>query len=135
MKLYVCVLYYCRCDSKRIKNAALSFLPIIGWMKIYKFRQWLLNDIISGVSTGLVAVLQGSILFFFSTSLLRTRSEMFQLSGKEGDITNFPFSPITNTTKTSIQKHTDIGMSHTGMSLPLDELLVWKTPNIASYPF
>ncbi|XP_060759216.1 solute carrier family 26 member 3 [Neoarius graeffei] len=53
------IVEYFTCDSKRIKNAALSFLPIIGWMKIYKFRQWLLNDIISGVSTGLVAVLQG----------------------------------------------------------------------------
>ncbi|XP_005815559.1 chloride anion exchanger [Xiphophorus maculatus] len=50
---------YFRCDSKRAKNAALSLLPIIGWMKIYRFKEWLLSDIVSGVSTGLVAVLQG----------------------------------------------------------------------------
>lgn len=56
--------FHIRCDSKRAKNAALSLLPIIGWMKIYKIKQWLPSDIISGVSTGLVAVLQGSILFF-----------------------------------------------------------------------
>ncbi|KAM9845697.1 chloride anion exchanger-like [Aulostomus maculatus] len=47
------------CDGKRAKNAALSLLPIIGWMKIYRLKEWLLSDIVSGVSTGLVAVLQG----------------------------------------------------------------------------
>ncbi|KAB5542289.1 hypothetical protein PHYPO_G00089920 [Pangasianodon hypophthalmus] len=50
---------YFTCDSTRLKNAVLSFFPIIGWVKIYKFKQWLLGDIISGVSTGLVSVLQG----------------------------------------------------------------------------
>uniref|UniRef100_A0A3B3YXK9 STAS domain-containing protein n=1 Tax=Poecilia mexicana TaxID=48701 RepID=A0A3B3YXK9_9TELE len=50
---------YFRCDAKRAKNAALSLLPIIGWMKIYRIKEWLLSDIVSGVSTGLVAVLQG----------------------------------------------------------------------------
>uniref|UniRef100_A0A3P8PMR7 STAS domain-containing protein n=1 Tax=Astatotilapia calliptera TaxID=8154 RepID=A0A3P8PMR7_ASTCA len=38
---------------------ALSLLPVIGWMKAYRFKEWLLGDIVSGVSTGLVAVLQG----------------------------------------------------------------------------
>ncbi|XP_072529243.1 solute carrier family 26 member 3 [Salminus brasiliensis] len=47
------------CDSKRVKNAALSLLPIIGWMKTYRIKEWLLGDIVAGVSTGLVAVLQG----------------------------------------------------------------------------
>uniref|UniRef100_A0A672G177 Solute carrier family 26 member 3, tandem duplicate 2 n=1 Tax=Salarias fasciatus TaxID=181472 RepID=A0A672G177_SALFA len=50
---------YLTCDAKRAKSAALSFLPIIGWMRIYNVREWLLSDIVSGVSTGLVAVLQG----------------------------------------------------------------------------
>ncbi|MCI4389102.1 hypothetical protein PGIGA_G00094040 [Pangasianodon gigas] len=50
---------YFTCDSTRVKNAALSLFPIIGWVRIYNFKQWLLGDIISGVSTGLVAVLQG----------------------------------------------------------------------------
>ncbi|XP_076577954.1 chloride anion exchanger-like [Chaetodon auriga] len=49
----------CRCDAKRAKNAALSLLPIISWIKIYQVKEWLLNDVVSGVSTGLVAVLQG----------------------------------------------------------------------------
>jgi len=33
-------------------NAALSFLPIIGWMKNYNIKEWLLVDIVSGISTG-----------------------------------------------------------------------------------
>uniref|UniRef100_A0A674PGQ4 STAS domain-containing protein n=1 Tax=Takifugu rubripes TaxID=31033 RepID=A0A674PGQ4_TAKRU len=48
-----------KCDAKRAKNTALSLLPIVGWIKIYRIKEWLLNDIVSGVSTGLVAVLQG----------------------------------------------------------------------------
>ncbi|XP_022077806.1 chloride anion exchanger [Acanthochromis polyacanthus] len=50
---------YFTCDAKRAKNAALSLLPIIGWMKVYQIKEWLLSDIVSGISTGLVAVLQG----------------------------------------------------------------------------
>ncbi|GAA6097249.1 solute carrier family 26 member 3, tandem duplicate 2 [Tachysurus ichikawai] len=50
---------YFTCNSKRAKNAALSLLPIIGWMKMYNIKEWILGDIVSGVSTGLVAVLQG----------------------------------------------------------------------------
>ncbi|XP_034082849.1 chloride anion exchanger-like isoform X2 [Gymnodraco acuticeps] len=50
---------YLTCDAKRAKNAALSLLPIISWMKIYQIKKWLISDIVSGVSTGLVAVLQG----------------------------------------------------------------------------
>ncbi|KAI4897763.1 hypothetical protein NFI96_033921 [Prochilodus magdalenae] len=50
---------YFTCSSTRAKNAALSVLPIIGWMKLYRVKEWILGDIVSGVSTGLVAVLQG----------------------------------------------------------------------------
>ncbi|XP_071752818.2 chloride anion exchanger-like [Centroberyx gerrardi] len=50
---------YFTCDAKRAKNAALSLLPVIGWMRMYRIKEWLLSDIVSGVSTGLVAVLQG----------------------------------------------------------------------------
>ncbi|KAL3048588.1 hypothetical protein OYC64_007191 [Pagothenia borchgrevinki] len=50
---------YLTCDSKRAKNAVLSFLPIIGWMRIYRVREWLLGDVVSGISTGMVAIMQG----------------------------------------------------------------------------
>jgi len=48
-----------RCDAKRAKAACLSLLPVVGWMKMYRLKEWLLSDLVSGVSTGLVAVLQG----------------------------------------------------------------------------
>lgn len=47
------------CDSKRVKNAVLSLLPIIGWLRIYRLKEWLLGDVVSGISTGLVAIMQG----------------------------------------------------------------------------
>ncbi|KAM9824543.1 chloride anion exchanger-like [Neosynchiropus ocellatus] len=53
------VIQYLRCDARRVKNAVLSLLPIIGWMRIYKIRQWLLADVVSGISTGMVAIMQG----------------------------------------------------------------------------
>uniref|UniRef100_A0A3Q3W8G7 STAS domain-containing protein n=1 Tax=Mola mola TaxID=94237 RepID=A0A3Q3W8G7_MOLML len=40
-------------------NAVLSLLPIIGWLKIYRVREWLLGDVVSGISTGMVAIMQG----------------------------------------------------------------------------
>lgn len=50
---------YLSCDSKRAKRAALSLLPIVGWMRSYKVKQWLLGDVVSGISTGLVSIMQG----------------------------------------------------------------------------
>ncbi|KAG7454535.1 hypothetical protein MATL_G00260850 [Megalops atlanticus] len=50
---------YFTCNSKRAKSAALSLLPVIDWVRMYRIKEWLLSDIVSGVSTGLVAVLQG----------------------------------------------------------------------------
>uniref|UniRef100_A0A3Q3WKN2 STAS domain-containing protein n=1 Tax=Mola mola TaxID=94237 RepID=A0A3Q3WKN2_MOLML len=50
---------YLTCDSRRAKNAVLSLLPIIGWLKIYRVREWLLGDVVSGISTGMVAIMQG----------------------------------------------------------------------------
>lgn len=57
-----------RCDARRAKNAALSLLPVIAWMKIYRIKEWLLSDIVSGISTGLVAVLQGERVRVLSSS-------------------------------------------------------------------
>lgn len=37
----------------------LSLLPIIGWLRSYKIKEWLLGDVVSGISTGLVAIMQG----------------------------------------------------------------------------
>ncbi|XP_054034535.1 pendrin isoform X2 [Dryobates pubescens] len=48
-----------RCSRKRAFQVAKSFLPIMEWLPNYRVKEWLVSDIISGVSTGLVATLQG----------------------------------------------------------------------------
>ncbi|NXW03873.1 S26A4 protein, partial [Fregetta grallaria] len=49
----------CRCSRKRAFQMTKSFLPILEWLPNYRVKEWLTSDIISGVSTGLVATLQG----------------------------------------------------------------------------
>ncbi|KAM3587925.1 uncharacterized protein V6R79_017374 [Siganus canaliculatus] len=46
-------------DPQRMKKAALSYLPIISWLKAYNIQENLLGDVVSGISTGLVAIMQG----------------------------------------------------------------------------
>uniref|UniRef100_A0A8C4U5X4 Solute carrier family 26 member 3 n=1 Tax=Falco tinnunculus TaxID=100819 RepID=A0A8C4U5X4_FALTI len=48
-----------RCSPQRVKKIALGFFPIASWLPAYRFREWILSDIVSGINTGLVAVLQG----------------------------------------------------------------------------
>ncbi|XP_004382652.1 chloride anion exchanger [Trichechus manatus latirostris] len=47
------------CSSKKAKRIALSLFPVASWLPAYRIKEWLLSDIVSGISTGLVAVLQG----------------------------------------------------------------------------
>ncbi|XP_031455361.1 chloride anion exchanger [Phasianus colchicus] len=50
---------YFRCSPQRIKKVALRMFPVVSWLPAYRFREWILSDIVSGINTGLVAVLQG----------------------------------------------------------------------------
>lgn len=52
-------LFSLRCSRKRAFQIAKSFLPILEWLPNYRVKEWLISDIISGLSTGLVATLQG----------------------------------------------------------------------------
>ncbi|XP_061053573.1 chloride anion exchanger [Eubalaena glacialis] len=47
------------CSAQKAKRIALSLFPIASWLPAYRIKEWLLSDIVSGISTGLVAVLQG----------------------------------------------------------------------------
>ncbi|KAH0616506.1 hypothetical protein JD844_027653 [Phrynosoma platyrhinos] len=47
------------CTPQKAKKVALNLFPIASWLPAYRFKDWILNDIVSGISTGLVAVLQG----------------------------------------------------------------------------
>uniref|UniRef100_A0A6I8RU84 Chloride anion exchanger n=1 Tax=Xenopus tropicalis TaxID=8364 RepID=A0A6I8RU84_XENTR len=48
-----------RCSPQKAKQILFTFFPILSWLPAYNFKQWLVGDIISGISTGTVAVLQG----------------------------------------------------------------------------
>ncbi|XP_014818954.1 PREDICTED: chloride anion exchanger [Calidris pugnax] len=50
---------YFSCSSQRVKKIALRSFPVVSWLPAYRFREWILSDIVSGINTGLVAVLQG----------------------------------------------------------------------------
>ncbi|XP_048692278.1 pendrin isoform X2 [Caretta caretta] len=49
----------CSCSRKKAFQITKSFLPILEWLPKYRVKEWIVSDIISGVSTGLVATLQG----------------------------------------------------------------------------
>nr|XP_020840250.1 pendrin isoform X2 [Phascolarctos cinereus] len=49
----------CSCSRRRAIRMLKSLLPILEWLPKYQVKEWLLSDTISGVSTGLVATLQG----------------------------------------------------------------------------
>nr|XP_003407255.1 pendrin [Loxodonta africana] len=49
----------CSCSRKRALHVLKTLLPILEWLPKYRVKEWLLSDIISGISTGLVATLQG----------------------------------------------------------------------------
>ncbi|CAM5085545.1 unnamed protein product [Eretmochelys imbricata] len=49
----------CSCSRKKAFQITKSFLPILEWLPKYRIKEWIVSDIISGVSTGLVATLQG----------------------------------------------------------------------------
>uniref|UniRef100_A0A8C3DZP4 Solute carrier family 26 member 3 n=1 Tax=Corvus moneduloides TaxID=1196302 RepID=A0A8C3DZP4_CORMO len=51
--------HYFSCSPQRVKKIALNLFPVISWLPAYRFREWVLSDIVSGINTGLVAVLQG----------------------------------------------------------------------------
>ncbi|XP_072097511.1 chloride anion exchanger-like [Mobula birostris] len=50
---------YFRCSTAKAKRICLSLFPIVSWLPAYNVKEWLISDIVSGVSTGLVCVLQG----------------------------------------------------------------------------
>lgn len=53
------IAHSCRCSSKKAKSSLYSFLPILKWLPRYPVKEYLLGDIISGVSTGIMQLPQG----------------------------------------------------------------------------
>ncbi|XP_051479160.1 prestin isoform X2 [Apus apus] len=53
------IAHSCRCSSKKAKSHLYSCLPILKWLPRYPVREYLLGDIISGISTGVMQLPQG----------------------------------------------------------------------------
>ncbi|XP_058718158.1 prestin-like [Poecile atricapillus] len=53
------IAHSCRCSSKRAKSHLYNFLPILKWLPRYPVKEYLLGDIISGISTGIMQLPQG----------------------------------------------------------------------------
>ncbi|XP_048867256.1 pendrin-like isoform X3 [Brienomyrus brachyistius] len=49
----------CGCTDKTALRLLKRIFPVVDWISRYPIREWLLSDVISGVSTGLVCSLQG----------------------------------------------------------------------------
>ncbi|XP_060100679.1 prestin isoform X1 [Heteronotia binoei] len=53
------IAHSCRCSSKKAKFVLTSFLPIFKWLPKYPVKEYLLGDIVSGISTGVMQLPQG----------------------------------------------------------------------------
>ncbi|XP_061053607.1 prestin isoform X2 [Eubalaena glacialis] len=47
------------CTPKKIRNIIYMFLPITKWLPAYRFKEYVLGDLVSGVSTGVLQLPQG----------------------------------------------------------------------------
>nr|XP_024213792.1 pendrin isoform X2 [Pan troglodytes] len=82
----------CSCSRKRAFGVLKSLVPILEWLPKYRVKEWLLSDVISGVSTGLVATLQGPFpvvsLMVGSVVLSMAPDEHFLVSSSNGTVLN-----------------------------------------------
>ncbi|PNJ29920.1 SLC26A4 isoform 3 [Pongo abelii] len=82
----------CSCSRKRAFGVLKTLVPILEWLPKYRVKEWLLSDIISGVSTGLVATLQGPFpvvsLMVGSVVLSMAPNEHFLISSSNGTVLN-----------------------------------------------
>lgn len=49
---------HCSCTPQRAKAKVLGFFPILAWLPRYKFKEWILGDVMSGLIVGILLVPQ-----------------------------------------------------------------------------
>lgn len=59
MSLTTLCLCLLRCTPKKVRNIIYMFLPITKWLPAYKFKEYVLGDLVSGISTGVLQLPQG----------------------------------------------------------------------------
>ncbi|KAE8596838.1 hypothetical protein XENTR_v10016259 [Xenopus tropicalis] len=47
------------CTPKKAFGIAKTLIPVLDWLPKYRWKEWILQDIIAGVSVGLISALQG----------------------------------------------------------------------------
>ncbi|KAM5279696.1 testis anion transporter 1 [Ctenodactylus gundi] len=60
----------CRCSWHRFLRCILTLFPFLEWMCLYRFKDWLLGDLLAGLSVALVQVPQGLILNLLTRQLI-----------------------------------------------------------------
>ena len=48
-----------RCSWHKFRRCLLTVFPFLEWMCFYRFKDWLLGDLLAGISVGLVQIPQG----------------------------------------------------------------------------
>lgn len=64
----------CSCTPQRAKAKVLGFFPILSWLPGYRFKEWILGDLMSGLIVGILLVPQ-SIAY----SLLASQDPIYGL--------------------------------------------------------
>uniref|UniRef100_A0A2K5LMM3 Solute carrier family 26 member 8 n=1 Tax=Cercocebus atys TaxID=9531 RepID=A0A2K5LMM3_CERAT len=60
----------CRCSWHRFLRCMLTIFPFLEWMCMYRLKDWLLGDLLAGISVGLVQVPQGLTLSLLARQLI-----------------------------------------------------------------
>uniref|UniRef100_A0A2K6FFV5 Solute carrier family 26 member 5 n=1 Tax=Propithecus coquereli TaxID=379532 RepID=A0A2K6FFV5_PROCO len=70
------------CTPKKIRNIIYMFLPITKWLPAYKFKEYVLGDLVSGISTGVLQLeYLGPFAFLSLVFLFEDLPEDFVLLG------------------------------------------------------
>ncbi|PIO25855.1 hypothetical protein AB205_0120040, partial [Aquarana catesbeiana] len=49
----------CSCTPVTARHKLKKFFPVLNWLPKYRWKEWFVHDLVSGLCTGLVATLQG----------------------------------------------------------------------------
>lgn len=56
-----------RCSRARAHALLLQYIPVLGWLPRYPVREWLLGDLLSGLSVAIMQLPQGELPSVVST--------------------------------------------------------------------
>ncbi|XP_070101615.1 testis anion transporter 1 isoform X4 [Equus caballus] len=60
----------CRCSWHKFLRCMITIFPFLEWMCLYRFKDWLLGDLLAGISVGLVQVPQGLMFSLLARQLI-----------------------------------------------------------------